>query len=59
MFRGYQVPSGGISRGWVCSAGGYLLPPSPRIHGILRDTVNKWTVDILLEWFLVKYEIFL
>ena len=29
---------------------------SPKIYGILRDTVNKWAVRILLECFLVKQE---
>ena len=32
-------------------------PPPPTIHGILRDTVNKRTVRILLECFLVLQSI--
>ena len=37
--------------GWV--------DPSPKIHGILRDTVNKRTVRILLQCFLVHRNFFL
>ena len=37
--------------GWV--------DPSPKIHGILRDTVNKRTVRILLQCFLVRRNFFL
>ena len=34
---------------WACLQGGWADPPSPTIHGILRDTINKRAVHILLE----------
>ena len=43
-----KPPTGG---GWVAASGGGQTPPE--IHGIVRDTVNKQAVRILLECFLV------
>ena len=40
-------------RGWVCPGGGYSAPPPIHATGILRDTVDKRVVRILLECFLV------
>ena len=51
-------PRGSASRRGVCIPGGLPSlgldrPPLPEKHGILRDTVNKRTVCILLECILV------
>ena len=51
--------SRGLHRGGVCIKGrGWAETPPhadpPQIHGIKRDTVNKWAVRILLECILVK-----
>ena len=61
------LPPGGLPLGWeLCIGGGRSAsggglhsgevgrtPPPPEIHGILRDTVNKWAVRILLECILL------
>ena len=45
---------GSLHLGWSASQG-VGRPPPPGIHGILLHTVNKRTVRILLECFLVEY----
>ena len=51
LHRGGLHPGGGLPPGRVCRGVGR---PSPEIYGILRDTVNKRAVCILLECILVK-----
>ena len=46
-------------RGRVCIQECGQTPPPNEIHGILKDTVNKWAVRILLECILVLYYIIL
>ena len=53
-------PRGSVSRGVLHLGGGVLhrgswADPPPKIHGILRDTVNKRAVRILLECILVQW----
>ena len=50
----WAEPPPGLSTGGVCIRGGGQTP-SPKIHGILRDTVNKRVVGILLECFVVHF----
>ena len=57
--RGGLPPGESASRGLgrspqVCLRVGVGRAPPPEIHGILRDTVNKRVVCILLECILVK-----
>ena len=44
---------GGLHRGGLHSGEVGRTPPPPEIHGMLRDTVNKWVVRILLECILL------
>ena len=63
VYRGGLHPGGSASKGgcwadpppspWACLQGGWGDPPSPTIHGIRRDTINKRAVHILLECILV------
>ena len=50
---GRDLPPGGVCTWGESVSGGWADPPQPKIHGVLRDTVNKRAVRILLEYFLV------